>query len=87
MSGMERRGGKTLEGIVVSDKMDKTRVVEIAWKRRHPLYEKVIVGKTTLRVHDEMNKAKAGDRVLIEETRPLSRLKRWRLVEIRESRP
>jgi len=73
---------KTLEGRVVSDRMKKTRVVEVAWRRRHPLYEKVLTGRTTLHVHDEENAAKIGDRVVIQETRPLSASKRWRIIQI-----
>jgi small subunit ribosomal protein S17 len=73
---------KTLEGRVVSDRMVKTRVVEVSWRRRHPRYEKVLIGKTRLHVHDEENKAKTGDRVMIQETRPLSAQKRWRIIQI-----
>lgn len=84
MTELTRGQRKTLEGRVVSDRMMKTRVVEVAWRRRHPLYEKVLVGKTRLRVHDESSEAKAGDRVMIQETRALSRLKRWRIVKVLE---
>ncbi len=73
---------KTMDGWVVSDRVSKTRVVEVAWRRRHPLYEKVMVGKTRLHVHDENGHTKIGDHVLIQETRPLSRLKRWRVVQV-----
>lgn len=69
-------------GIVVSDKMDKTIVVKVERRFRHPLYKKVILKHKKYYAHDERNEAKKGDLVLIEETRPLSRLKRWRLVQI-----
>ena len=64
--------------------MDKTITVGVSWKRRHPIYAKPILRITRFLAHDETNDAKRGDRVLIEETRPLSRNKRWRLVEIVE---
>ncbi len=69
-------------GIVVSNKMQKTIVVQIRRKAPHPLYRKVIEKATKFKVHDEKNEAKIGDRVRIVETRPLSKDKRWRLVEI-----
>ena len=71
-------------GIVTSDKMQKTIVVQIRRKTRHPLYGKVIEKANKFKVHDEKNEAKVGDRVRIQETRPLSKDKRWRLVEIIE---
>ena len=71
-------------GIVTSDKMQKTIVVQIRRKTRHPLYGKVIEKANKFKVHDEKNEAKVGDRVLIQETRPLSKDKRWRLVEVLE---
>ena len=70
---------KTREGVVVSDKMTKTRVVMIERVFRHPRYERVITRSKRLKAHDETNASKVGDRVLIEETRPLSRAKRWRI--------
>ena len=73
---------RVVVGIVTSDKMTKTIVVRISRKVRHPLYGKVIGKATKFKVHDEKNEAKIGDRVRIAETRPLSRDKRWRLVEI-----
>jgi small subunit ribosomal protein S17 len=73
---------KTKEAVVVSDKMLKTRVVEIARVFRHPRYERVIRRSERLKAHDEGNASKVGDRVLIEETRPLSKEKRWRIREI-----
>ncbi|MBI3291500.1 MAG: 30S ribosomal protein S17 [Elusimicrobia bacterium] len=73
---------KVREGVVVSDRMAKTRVVVLEWQRRHPLYGKVVRRKTYCYVHDEKSQSRVGDRVRIMETRPLSRLKRWRLVEI-----
>jgi small subunit ribosomal protein S17 len=68
---------KTREGVVVSDKMTKTRVVLIERVYRHPQYERVVKRSKRLKVHDETNLTKTGDRVLIEETRPLSKEKRW----------
>ncbi len=80
----ERNLRKTRVGKVVSDKMDKTVVVAIQDSVKHPLYKKIIKRTTRFKVHDEKNECKLGDRVLIMETRPLSRDKRWRLVEIIE---
>ncbi len=71
-------------GYVVSDRMDKTIVVEVEDRVKHPLYGKVIRRTTKVKAHDEANTAGIGDRVLITETRPLSATKRWRLVEILE---
>lgn len=71
-------------GVVISDKMQKTIVVQIRRKALHPQYGKVIEHASKFKVHDEKNEAKIGDRVLIQETRPLSKEKRWRLVEIVE---
>ena len=73
---------KTREGVVVSDKMTKTRVVMIERVFRHPRYERVITRSKRLKAHDETNATKVGDRVLIEETRPLSRDKRWRIRQV-----
>ena len=82
---MENRGlRKNRIGKVVSDKMEKTIVVAIETKVRHPLYGKTVNRTTKFKVHDENNEAKIGDRVSIMETRPLSKDKRWRLVEIIE---
>ena len=82
---MENRGlRKNRIGKVVSDKMEKTIVVAIETKVRHPLYAKTVNRTTKFKVHDENNEAKIGDRVSIMETRPLSKDKRWRLVEIVE---
>ena len=75
---------KTRQGMVVSDKMDKTVVVEVEDRVKHPLYGKVIRTSSKVKVHDEANAAGVGDRVVIMETRPLSATKRWRLVEILE---
>ena len=76
------RETKTKEGVVVSDKMTKTRVVLIERVYRHPRYERVVRRTKRLKAHDETNASKAGDRVLIEETRPISKDKRWRIREI-----
>ena len=75
---------KTRVGMVVSDKMDKTVVVEIRTRVRHPLYGKIMNRTTKLKAHDEKNECGVGYRVLVMETRPLSREKRWRVVEIIE---
>jgi small subunit ribosomal protein S17 len=75
---------KTREGVVVSDKMTKTRVVLIERVYRHPRYERVVRRSKKLKAHDETNGSKVGDRVLIEETRPLSKGKRWRIRQVLE---
>ncbi|MBG0563354.1 30S ribosomal protein S17 [Actinoplanes aureus] len=75
---------KVRDGLVVSDKMDKTVVVEVEDRVKHALYGKVIRRTRKLKVHDEQNAAGVGDRVSIMETRPLSATKRWRIVEILE---
>jgi len=81
----EARGRrKTREGLVLSDKMDKTVVVEVEDRVKHALYGKVIRRTSKLKAHDEQNAAGIGDRVLLMETRPLSATKRWRVVEILE---
>ena len=74
---MDKR--KTREGVVVSAKMQKTRVVRVERVYRHPRYQRVIRRAKKLKAHDETNQSMVGDRVLIEETRPLSREKRWRI--------
>ncbi|MFM6967244.1 MAG: 30S ribosomal protein S17 [Rhodoluna sp.] len=81
----EARGyRKTRRGCVVSDKMNKTIVVEVEDRVKHPLYGKVMSRSTKVKAHDEQNSAGIGDLVLIAETRPLSATKNWRLVEIIE---
>lgn len=81
----EQRGlRKTRIGVVVSDKMDKTIVVSTSTRVRHPLYGKIIKRTTKVKAHDEANACGIGDTVRLMETRPLSREKRWRLVEIIE---
>ncbi len=80
----ERRRRKTREGLVVSDKMDKTVVVSVEDRVKHALYGKVLRRTSRLKAHDERNDCGIGDRVLIMETRPLSAAKRWRVVEILE---
>ena len=79
-----RRARKTRIGMVVSDKMEKTVVVSIERRVQHPVYGKMIRRTKKLKAHDEENSAKTGDTVRIMETRPLSKDKRWRLVEIIE---
>lgn len=75
---------KVREGLVVSDKMDKTIVVALEDRKKHSLYGKVVRSTKKVKAHDEQNTAGVGDRVLLMETRPLSATKRWRLAEIRE---
>ena len=75
---------KARRGYVVSDKMDKTIVVEVEDRVKHPLYGKVIRRTSKVKAHDEQNQCGVGDRVLIMETRPLSATKRWRVVELLE---
>ncbi len=79
-----RRDKQVLQGVVVSDKMQKTIVVEIVMRKLHPLYKKYLTRSKKVKAHDETNDAKIGDTVRVVETRPLSRDKRWRLVEIVE---
>ena len=75
---------KQLIGLVASDKMAKTVVVEVTRRMRHPVYHKYVQSRQRYKAHDENNDAKVGDRVLIEECRPLSRDKRWRVKQILE---
>ena len=81
---MERNLRKTRIGRVVSDKMDKTIVVAIEDHVKHPLYKKIVKRTYKLKAHDENNECKVGDKVKVMETRPLSKDKRWRVVEIVE---
>ncbi len=83
-NGAPRRFRKTREGYVVSDKMDKTVVVEVEDRIQHALYRKTIRRSNKLKAHDEQNAAGVGDRVLLMETRPMSATKRWRVVEVLE---
>jgi small subunit ribosomal protein S17 len=80
----ERNQRKVREGLVVSDKMDKTIVVAVEDRVKHALYGKVLRKTSRLKAHDETNQCGIGDRVLIMETRPLSATKRWRLIEVLE---
>ena len=80
----ERGARKVREGLVVSDKMDKTVVVSVEDRVKHALYGKVLRRTRKLKAHDETNQCETGDRVLIMETRPLSATKRWRIVEVLE---
>ena len=82
----ERNLRKTRVGVVVSDKMDKTVVVAVRDSVRHPLYKKIVKRTYKLKAHDELNQCGVGDRVRVMETRPLSKDKRWRLVEIMKKR-
>ncbi len=79
---MERNARKVRSGRVVSDKMDKTIVVAVETKVSHPLYKKAVNLTKKLKAHDEFNECKIGDKVKVMETRPISKDKRWRLVEI-----
>ena len=81
---MDRNLRKTRVGLVTSDKMDKTIVASIVDNVKHPLYGKIVKRTYKLKAHDENNECKVGDRVRVMETRPLSKDKRWRLVEIIE---
>ena len=81
---MERNLRKTRVGLVTSDKMDKTIVVSVTDNVKHPLYNKIVKSTYKLKAHDENNECRIGDRVKVMETRPLSKDKRWRLVEIVE---
>ncbi|MCR6543963.1 30S ribosomal protein S17 [Dehalobacterium formicoaceticum] len=83
----ERSNRKTRIGHVVSDKMDKTVVVRVESKVRHPLYGRIVKQSKKFKAHDENNEASMGDKVKIMETRPLSKEKRWRLVEVLEKAP
>jgi small subunit ribosomal protein S17 len=78
----EKKGKLELQGVVVSDKMDKTIVIEIMMRKLHPLYKKYVTRSKKFKAHDEKNEAHIGDTVKVEECRPLSRDKRWRLIEI-----
>ncbi|QUQ70640.1 30S ribosomal protein S17 [Kutzneria sp. CA-103260] len=80
----KRNDRKVREGLVVSNKMEKTIVVSLEDRKKHPLYGKVLRTTTKVKAHDEENVAGIGDRVLLMETRPLSATKRWRLVEVLE---
>ena len=80
----ERGNRKTRTGVVVSDKMNKTIVVEIRTRVKHPLYGKIMNRTTRLKAHDEENACGVGDHVMVMETRPLSKDKRWRLTQIIE---
>jgi small subunit ribosomal protein S17 len=81
----EDRGRRKMrQGLVVSDAMDKTIVVQISSQVRHPMYQKIVRRTTKLKAHDEQNEAHVGDTVRIMETRPLSKTKRWRLVQVME---
>ncbi|MDA2967852.1 MAG: 30S ribosomal protein S17 [Ilumatobacteraceae bacterium] len=80
----ERAPRKVREGIVSSSKMDRTLVIEVVERVRHPKYNKFVMRTKKLYAHDEANDANVGDRVRVMETRPLSKTKRWRLVEILE---
>ena len=79
---MERSIRKARKGLVIGDKTNKTRIVQVTRDFRAPMYEKVLTKRSKLYVHDEKNESHIGDRVAIMETRPISKLKRWTLVEI-----
>ena len=81
---MERRENRRtfLQGVVISDKMQKTRVVRVIWGKKHPKYHKVMRAASKYKAHDEKNESKVGDTVRIMQTRPLSKDKRWVIVNI-----
>ena len=85
-TGMERRR-RRMQGTVVSDKMDKTIVVQVTRRFRHPKYKKYVNERVRYKAHDEQNTARMGDKVTIVESRPLSRDKRWRLQSVLERAP
>jgi small subunit ribosomal protein S17 len=82
VTGTERGHRKERVGVVVSDRMQKTVVVQVEWRERHPLYHKEVRKTSKFHAHDEQGRAKKGDRVRIAETRPLSKTKHWRVVEV-----
>ncbi len=84
MENQERKARPTLQGTVVSDKMDKTIVIEVQMRKLHPLYKKYVTRTKRVKAHDENNEAKMGDTVRVSECRPLSKEKHFRLVEIVE---
>lgn len=79
-----RQARKVREGVIVSDKMDKTRVVVVSWNTTHKRYHKVLRRTSRFYAHDEKNESHSGDRVQIVETKPYSKLKRWRVAQILE---
>lgn len=81
---MRKNKKKELTGKIISDKMDKTRVVEVERRERHKLYKKVIRKLSKFKAHDEKNETKMGDVIKMEETRPISKEKRWRVKEVIE---
>jgi small subunit ribosomal protein S17 len=83
----ERNARKTFEGVVVSDKMNKTRTVAVSRSVRHPFYEKITRKQSKFSVHDETNSSHEGDLVEIASTRPLSKTKRWRVVRVIKAAP
>ena len=83
-TGSERNVRKVRDGIVISSKMDRTLVVAVVERVRHPKYNKFVMRTKKLYAHDEANDAREGDKVRVMETRPLSKTKRWRLVEVVE---
>lgn len=82
--GEERNARKVRQGVVVSDKGDKTVVVRVDRRIRHPLYHKAMIRSKKYHAHDEKNEYRTGDLVRIQETRPISKLKRWRVLELVE---
>lgn len=84
MAASQRPARKTQVGTVVSDKMQKTVVVEVQSRGRHPLYKKIVRHSRRFKAHDEAGEAHVGDKVLIAETRPLSKEKRWRVAQVLE---
>ncbi len=81
MTGQERNNRKEIVGVVISNKMDKTVTVKVSCKMRHPKYQKVIERSNKYYAHDESNSLEIGQKVRMMETRPMSKLKRWRVIE------
>ncbi len=84
MADQQQSKQRERQGVVVSDKMDKTVVVQVTAVKPHPLYKKVMRRSSRLKAHDEQNEARVGDTVLVRECRPLSRDKTWRLIKVLE---
>jgi len=84
MANSDRGNAKALTGVVVSDKMDKTVVVQVERLVKHPIYKKYVRRRAKFMAHDEANDCRVGDTVLIRQSRPLSRLKRWRVSKVLE---
>lgn len=87
MSEIKQSSGKTRQGVVLSNKMEKTVVVEVVRRFQHPKYPKTMKRRVRYKAHDELNDCGIGDVVMLQETRPLSKSKRWRVINILEKAP